>query len=65
MFVPENGDNVITSPVTFLSTASAASLLGANIHFVDVNKITGLMSLSSLKEKLNNFTNQIFLVCHR
>jgi len=37
------GDVVITTPNTFIATASAASILGARIEFADVNIDTGLI----------------------
>ena len=35
---------IITSPITFLSTANAAALLGASVDFTDVDYCTGLMT---------------------
>lgn len=43
---------VWTSPNTFVATANAAILLGANVDFVDVDYETGNMSLSILENKL-------------
>lgn len=52
-------ENILTTPITFLSTASAAALLGAKIHFVDVNKTSGLISIPSLKEKIHDIREPI------
>jgi len=35
------GDEVITTPLTFISTASCASLLGATVVFADISEDTG------------------------
>ncbi|RYE74962.1 MAG: UDP-4-amino-4,6-dideoxy-N-acetyl-beta-L-altrosamine transaminase, partial [Myxococcales bacterium] len=37
------GDQVITTPMTFVATASCASLLGARIEFADIDPTTGLI----------------------
>jgi len=35
------GDEIVTSPLTFVATASAALLLGASVEFADVDAATG------------------------
>ncbi len=46
------GSVVWTSPITFLSTANAVLLVGANIDFVDVDERSGNMSIERLEDKL-------------
>lgn len=45
---------LITSPVTFLSTANAARFLGAPVAFVDVDPATGLMDPDALRRMLDD-----------
>jgi UDP-4-amino-4,6-dideoxy-N-acetyl-beta-L-altrosamine transaminase len=37
------GDEILTSPLTFVATASAALMLGARVRFADVEPATGLI----------------------
>jgi UDP-4-amino-4,6-dideoxy-N-acetyl-beta-L-altrosamine transaminase len=46
------GDDVWTSPNTFVSTANCALYCGANIDFVDIDPVTYNLSASCLEEKL-------------
>ena len=46
------GDTLWTSPNTFLSTANAARLCGADVDFVDVNTTTFNLCADALEEKL-------------
>jgi UDP-4-amino-4,6-dideoxy-N-acetyl-beta-L-altrosamine transaminase len=41
------GDEVVTTPLTFVATASAASLVGATVVFADVDPDTGLLDPAS------------------
>lgn len=45
----KNGDEVITSPITFLATANAALYLSAQPVFTDIDPTTGLMDVSKIK----------------
>jgi UDP-4-amino-4,6-dideoxy-N-acetyl-beta-L-altrosamine transaminase len=47
-----DGDTVVTSPVTFLATANAARMCGAEIEFVDVEKGTVNLSPKALERFL-------------
>lgn len=38
-----HGDEVVTTPMTFIATASAASILGADVVFADVDEETALI----------------------
>jgi UDP-4-amino-4,6-dideoxy-N-acetyl-beta-L-altrosamine transaminase len=51
------GDVVWTSPNTFLSTANAALMCGAQVDFVDVDPETYNMSVENLEQKLINAKN--------
>ena len=46
------GDSLWTSPTTFVASANCARYCGAEVDFVDIEPETGLMSIKSLKEKL-------------
>ncbi len=46
------GDSVWTSPITFLASANCALYCGATVDFVDVEPLTGNMSVHSLADKL-------------
>jgi len=44
-----NGNEMITSPNTFVATSNAALYLGANVNFCDVEKETGNIDVSKIK----------------
>ncbi|MEA9598570.1 UDP-4-amino-4,6-dideoxy-N-acetyl-beta-L-altrosamine transaminase [Polynucleobacter sp. AP-Sanab-80-C2] len=46
------GDNVWTSPISFVASANCALYCGANIDFVDIDPLTLNMSADKLEEKL-------------
>ncbi len=48
----EEGDWLWTSPITFVASANCALYCKANVDFVDINPLTGLMSVEALKIKL-------------
>lgn len=48
----EEGDHLWTSPITFVASANCGRYCGAKVDFVDINPSTGLMSIESLKNKL-------------
>ena len=48
------GDWLWTSPVTFVASANCGLYCKAHIDFVDINPLTGLMSIEALKIKLQN-----------
>ena len=45
-------DIVWTSPITFVASANCARYCGASVDFVDIDPKNGLISLDSLKKKL-------------
>ena len=48
------GDSLWTSPTTFVASANCARYCGAEVDFVDIEPETGLISIRSLKEKLES-----------
>jgi len=46
------GDRVLTTPLTWIATASAAAVLGAQVDFVDVDPVSLNMDVNKLKEKI-------------
>tara|TARA_A100001011_G_C14315393_1_gene847721 strand:- start:853 stop:2049 length:1197 start_codon:yes stop_codon:yes gene_type:complete len=63
------GDILWTSPITFVASANCARYCGASVDFVDIDPITGLMSLSALEKKLkaakkNNSLPKIVVPVH-
>jgi UDP-2-acetamido-2-deoxy-ribo-hexuluronate aminotransferase len=53
------GDEVITTPFTFISTAETIAFLGAKPVFVDVNEQTYNIDASKIEEKITNKTKAI------
>ena len=51
------GDQVIVPSLTFLATANAARYVGADVVFCDVEADTGLMSLETLEQAVDNAHN--------
>ena len=56
------GDEVITVPHTFISTAEAISNVGGKIVFVDIDPKTYTIDLSKIEEKINKRTKAIIPV---
>jgi len=46
------GDILWTSPITFVASANCALYCGAKVDFVDIDPLTGLMSIEALSFKL-------------
>ncbi|MFQ6007577.1 MAG: UDP-4-amino-4,6-dideoxy-N-acetyl-beta-L-altrosamine transaminase [Candidatus Zixiibacteriota bacterium] len=46
------GDEVVTTPNTFLASANCARFVGADVRFADIDATTGLMDLNSLSAVL-------------
>lgn len=53
------GTEVVTTPLTFASTANVALHLGATVRFVDVDPETALMDPASLEGALNERTRAV------
>ncbi len=63
------GDILWTSPITFVASANCAKYCGASVDFVDIDPVTGLMSISALENKLkeakkNNSLPKIVVPVH-
>jgi len=56
------GDEVITTSLTFIATANVIVMVGAKPIFVDVNIKTGLMDLDEVKKKITSKTKAIIPV---
>ncbi len=52
------GDAVLTSPITFLSSANCARFVGADVDFVDIDPDTGLMDARALETELKKDANK-------
>jgi UDP-4-amino-4,6-dideoxy-N-acetyl-beta-L-altrosamine transaminase len=57
-----NGDEVITTPLTFVATASTAALQGARIVFADIEESTGNLSLEAARDAVTSKTRAITAV---
>jgi dTDP-4-amino-4,6-dideoxygalactose transaminase len=56
------GDEIITSPITFVSTAATAIKEGARVIFADVDEVTGNLDAHSVQEVLSPKTRAIVAV---
>jgi UDP-4-amino-4,6-dideoxy-N-acetyl-beta-L-altrosamine transaminase len=54
-----SGDEIITSPITFVATANAALYLGAHVKFADVEPTTGNISVESVRKLISKKTKAI------
>ena len=64
-----SGDHLWTTPITFVASANCGRYCGADVDFVDVNPLTGLISITALQEKLkvakqNNKLPKILVPVH-
>ncbi len=62
----EKGFALLTTPITFLSTANAAAMCGASVVFCDVDPNTGLMTPDTVENALKktNLNVKIISVVH-
>ena len=56
------GDQVVTTPMTFVATASGASLLGADIVFADVEEDTALIDPAAVEAAVTERTKVVAAV---
>ena len=56
------GDEVVTTPMTFVATAATASLLGADVTFVDVEEDTALIDPAAVESAVSERTKVIAAV---
>ncbi|MCX7876395.1 MAG: UDP-4-amino-4,6-dideoxy-N-acetyl-beta-L-altrosamine transaminase [Melioribacteraceae bacterium] len=54
----KKNDIIITSPITFLSSANCAIFVGAKVDFVDINPKTYTIDVNKLEKKLIDYKNQ-------
>ncbi|MCZ8078378.1 MAG: UDP-4-amino-4,6-dideoxy-N-acetyl-beta-L-altrosamine transaminase [Rhodobacteraceae bacterium] len=54
----QKGDILWTSPITFVASSNAGLYCGAEVDFVDIDPITCNMSVSALKQKLDQAAAQ-------
>jgi len=58
----KRGDEVITTPFTFIATAEAITYVGATPVFVDIDRYTLNMDVSKIEEKITLKTKAIIVV---
>ncbi len=56
------GDEVVATPMTFIATTAAASMLGATVRFADVEEDTGLIDPRAVAAQLSDRTKVIAAV---
>lgn len=56
------GDEVITSPITFLSSANCAKFCGADVKFADIEEDTANIDVNEIKKHLTSKTKVIIPV---
>ena len=56
------GDEIITTPLTFIATQATAALLGAKIVFADIQLDTGNIDPAQIKSKITEKTRAITIV---
>lgn len=54
--------NLLTAPITFLATANAAKMVGADVLFCDVDPATGLMDPAALRVTLETAENPVHAI---
>jgi len=59
------GDEILTTPITFCATANAALYQGADVKFVDVDQNTINLDISLIEEKITEKTKAIMPVDFR
>ena len=58
----KEGDEIITTPRTFIATTSAAVLIGAHPRFADVDRDSGSITAESIEPLINKKTKAISVV---
>tara|TARA_B100001057_G_scaffold496891_1_gene599574 strand:+ start:619 stop:1791 length:1173 start_codon:yes stop_codon:yes gene_type:complete len=51
------GSSIITSPITFVSTANSGKYVGADVHFSDIDSTSINLSPETLKKTVSKFKN--------
>ena len=57
-----HGDKILTSPITFVATANAALMCGANVVFADVDPMTGMLTPETIEKELKNTRRKIKII---
>lgn len=58
----QKGDEVITSPITFLSSANCTQFVGADVVFADIEKETANIDVIKIEQKITSKTKAIIPV---
>lgn len=56
------GDEVVCTPMTFVATASAAAILGAQLVFADIDPETGLLDPAAVRDAVTDRTKVVAAV---
>ncbi len=56
----KEGDNIITTPITFAASANAARYCGANVYFADIDPNTYTISIEAVKQLLEKHPKDFF-----
>ena len=57
LYKKKKSDEILTSPITFVSTANAALFCNASVRLVDINRDTLIMDPIKISEILRNKNN--------
>lgn len=55
----KKGDEIVTTPLTFVATAATAALQGARIRFADVNPVTGNLDHEAAASEISERTRAV------
>ena len=58
------GNNLLTSPITFIASANCAQFVGADTHFADIDSKSYCISSTSLEKELKKKKIDIVVVVH-
>jgi UDP-4-amino-4,6-dideoxy-N-acetyl-beta-L-altrosamine transaminase len=58
----KKGDTILTSPITFVATANAALMCGANVVFSDVDPLTGMLTPQNIEKELKKKREKIKII---
>jgi perosamine synthetase len=58
----KKGDEVITTPMSWVSTANVILYQGAKVVFADVDPLTGILDIEDVKKKLTKKTKAVIVV---
>jgi len=58
----KKGDEVITTPMSWVSTANVILYCGAKVVFADVDPLTGILDIEEVKKKITKKTKAIIVV---